>query len=127
VKPGVVALIRTLSFVDAVVSMKKVRLKDMNPVIAEGEKGSIHVFDPWPDEISAGIRVVKKDSNVPKRPHVHPEKQIIYVISGSGSITNGEYTIELEAGDYILLDSNEPHYVSTKNEDLTVFEVKYRV
>jgi quercetin dioxygenase-like cupin family protein len=64
---------------------------------------------------------------VPKRPHVHPEKQIIYVISGSGSITNGEYTIELEAGDYILLDSNEPHYVSTKNEDLTVFEVKYRV
>jgi quercetin dioxygenase-like cupin family protein len=107
--------------------MKKVSLKDMEPVIAEGERGSVHVFDPLPDEISAGVRVVGKDSDVPKKPHVHPEKQIIYVISGSGSITNGESTMDIEPGDFVTLDANEPHYVSTKDEDLTVFEVKYIV
>ena len=105
--------------------MQKISISEMTPVIAEGERGSVYVFDPVPDDISAGVRMVKKESEVPKKPHAHSEKQIIYVIEGSGKITNGEVTMDFKQGDFITLDANEPHYVSTDDEDLTIFEVKY--
>ncbi|MHA2321993.1 MAG: cupin domain-containing protein, partial [Candidatus Thorarchaeota archaeon] len=69
--------------------------------------------------------IVKADSDVPTRPHIHSEKQVIYVISGKGKITNGKETFDLNPGDFIILDSNEEHYVTTEKDDLKVFEVKY--
>lgn len=105
--------------------MKKTNLNEMIPLQIDGEKGSVTVYDPVPEDISAGVRVVGKSSDVPKKPHVHPEKQIIYVISGNGRITNDEVTFEVTAGDFVTLDANEPHYVATEDDELTVFEVKY--
>ena len=84
-----------------------------------------NVSDMIKGEITAGVRIVKADSDVPPRPHAHNEKQVIYVISGTGTITNGKETFDLNSGDFILLDSNEEHYVMTKDEDLRVFEIKY--
>lgn len=100
-------------------------MSEMVPSKIEGEKGEVTMFDPLPDEIVAGVRVVKASSDVPKRPHVHPEKQLIYVIAGSGKITNGDITFDLVSGDFVMLDSNEEHYVMTETEELKVFEVKY--
>ena len=97
----------------------------MSPGKIEGEKGTVETYDPLHNEIVAGVRVVKPSSNVPKRPHVHPEKQLIYVIAGSGKITNGDITFDLVSGDFVMLDSNEEHYVMTETEELKVFEVKY--
>ncbi|MGY5864423.1 MAG: cupin domain-containing protein [Candidatus Thorarchaeota archaeon] len=103
------------------------KISEMTPGRIEGEKGFVDVFDPVPDELAAGVRVVKKGSHVPRKPHAHPQKQIIYVIAGSGKITNGETIMDLSQGDFIALDANEPHYVSTEDEELTVFEVKYTI
>ncbi|MFW9809901.1 MAG: cupin domain-containing protein [Candidatus Thorarchaeota archaeon] len=105
--------------------MKKINISEMHPTTIEGEKGTVTVFDPLPDEIVAGVRVVPDSCDVPKRTHIHPEKQLIYVISGSGRITNGEITFNLVPGDFVMLDRNEEHYVMTENEELRLFEVKY--
>ena len=105
--------------------MKKVNEVDMTPGRIEGTKGMVDVFDVVEDEVTAGVRIVKPDSDVPKRPHSHIDKQVIYVISGTGKITNGKETLELNPGDFILLDPNEEHYVMTEKDALKVFEVRY--
>lgn len=109
------------------VLLKKLNMSKMAPGKIEGEKGSVEVYDPIPEEIDGGVRVVKEFSDVPKRPHVHPKKQLIFVIAGSGRITNGEITLDLVPGDFVFLDSNEEHYVMTQDTELKVFEVKYTV
>jgi mannose-6-phosphate isomerase-like protein (cupin superfamily) len=105
--------------------MKRVNEADMNPGRIEGVKGSVDVFDVIQGELKAGVRIVKADSDVPSRPHIHPERQVLYVISGTGKITNGRDTFDLKPGDFVLLDANEEHYVMTQNEQLKVFEIIY--
>ncbi|MFW9833234.1 MAG: cupin domain-containing protein [Candidatus Thorarchaeota archaeon] len=105
--------------------MKKIRQGDMTPGSIQGVKGSVDVYDAIQGDLTAGVRIVKPHSDVPTRPHIHPEKQLIYVIAGSGRITNGEESLDLECGDFILLEANEEHYVMTDHEELKVFEIKY--
>ena len=105
--------------------MKKVNETEMTPGAIQGAKGVVDVYDVIQGELTAGVRIVKADSDVPTRPHIHSEKQVIYVISGTGKITNGKETFDLNPGDFITLDSNEEHYVMTEKDDLKVFEVKY--
>ncbi|MFW9837763.1 MAG: cupin domain-containing protein [Candidatus Thorarchaeota archaeon] len=105
--------------------MKKVSEKDMTPGSIQGEKGIVDVYDIIQEEVTAGVRVVQPNSDVPIRPHVHHERQVIYVISGSGKITNGKETFDLHSGDFIILSAEEEHYVITESEELKVFEVKY--
>lgn len=97
----------------------------MTPGSIQGSKGIVEVYDVVQGELTAGVRIVKPESDVPTRPHVHPEKQVIYVISGSGMITNGQETLDLRPGDFVLLEANEEHYVKTWKNELKVFEVKY--
>ncbi|MHA1902591.1 MAG: cupin domain-containing protein [Candidatus Thorarchaeota archaeon] len=106
--------------------MKKVHESDITPSFFEGEKGTVEVRDVIDDEeLNAGIRIVTPDSDVPRKTHSHPQKQIIYVISGNGQITNGSETFDFSPGDFILLESNEEHYVSTGSEEVKVFEIKF--
>ncbi|MHA1943066.1 MAG: cupin domain-containing protein [Candidatus Thorarchaeota archaeon] len=120
-----VALIRTSFYSDSVIHLKKINVTEMLPGKIEGTKGSVETYDPYPDEIDAGVRVVKESSDVPKKPHGHLERQLIYVIAGSGKITNGDITFDLVPGDFVMLESNEEHYVTTGTEELRVFEVKF--
>ena len=105
--------------------MKKLNEVEMTPGRINGARGTVDVFDVVEGKFTAGVRIVKPNSDVPRRPHSHPEKQIIYVISGSGKITNEKETFNLNTGDFILLDAYEEHYVITDKEVLKVFEVKY--
>jgi quercetin dioxygenase-like cupin family protein len=105
--------------------MKKVNETEMVPGKIEGVKGIVDVYDVIQGDLTAGVRIVKTNSDVPTRPHIHSEKQVIYVISGTGKITNGKETYNLKQGDFILLEANEEHYVMTDKEELKVFEVKY--
>jgi quercetin dioxygenase-like cupin family protein len=105
--------------------MQKVHESDITPSFFEGEKGTVEVRDIIDDELNAGIRIVQPDSDVPRKTHSHPQKQIIYVISGKGKITNGIETFDFGPGDFVLLDSNEEHYVATGSEEVKVFEIKY--
>ena len=105
--------------------MKKVSMSEMTPGKIQGSRGTVEVYDVIQGELTAGVRIVKAESDVPTRPHAHSEKQVIYVISGNGTIISGKDSFDLSPGDFILLESNEEHYVITKNDDLMVFEVKY--
>lgn len=97
----------------------------MTPGSIQGAKGMVDVYDVVQGALTAGVRIVRPYSDVPTRPHIHQERQVIYVISGNGKITDGQETIDLKPGDFVLLDANEEHYVITESAELKVFEVKY--
>ena len=105
--------------------MRKKNEMEMVPDRIEGTKGTVDVFDMIQGTLTAGVRIVKTNSDVPKKPHVHPEKQLMYVISGTGKITNGMETISVKPGDFVLLEENEEHYVITDKDELKLFEIKY--
>ena len=105
--------------------MRIVHESDVERGIIEGSRGIVDVHDVVTDSITAGIRIVKPNSDVPKRPHAHAERQIIYLVSGSASITDGKVTHNMKPGDFAILDSGEEHYVITGNEEAKVFEVKF--
>ena len=102
--------------------MKKIHELEILRKVIEGKTGFVDVYDIIDENIQAGVRIVKKNSDVPKRTHKHPERQIIYVIEGTAEITNERETFKIEPGDFILFEANEEHYVMTKGEEL---EIKY--
>ncbi len=105
--------------------MKKIHEFEIVPYKIIGKIGSVDAFDAIEEKIQAGVRVVKKNSDVPTRPHKHPERQLIYVIEGTAEITNEEVIFNLKPGDIIFLESNEEHYVKTGDSEVKVFEIKY--
>ena len=77
----------------------------MTPGAIQGAKGVVDVYDVIQGKLTAGVRIVKANSDVPTRPHIHSQRQVIYVISGTGKITNGKETFDLNPGDFIILDA----------------------
>jgi quercetin dioxygenase-like cupin family protein len=107
------------------IGMKLIRESEIAPGQIAGKKGTVSVYDVVTGVPQIGVRIVPANSDVPTRPHSHPEKQVLYVISGQGRITNGRQDLDIVAGDFVLLEENEEHYVITGLEELKVFEVKY--
>jgi quercetin dioxygenase-like cupin family protein len=105
--------------------MKRVHESEIVPKIIEGKIGSVNAYDILDEDIQAGIRVVKSNSDVPTRTHKHPQRQIIYVVEGTAEITNLTDTLQLKPGDFVILEANEEHYVRTSDEDVKVFEIKF--
>jgi len=105
--------------------MKKIHEFEIVCKNINGKVGSVDVYDIIDENIQAGIRIVKSNSDVPERVHRHPERQIIYVIEGSAEITNEIETLTLRPGDFVILEANEEHYVKTSYDEVKVFEVKF--
>ena len=105
--------------------MKLIHESEISPKIIEGKIGSVDAFDIIDEEIQAGVRIVKPNSDVPTRPHIHSQRQIIYVIEGSAEITNEKETLQLNPGNFVVLEANEEHYVKTSDDEVKVFEIKY--
>ncbi|NHJ14327.1 MAG: cupin domain-containing protein [Candidatus Thorarchaeota archaeon] len=105
--------------------MKHIKEADIERKRAIGARGYVDMIDAVVGVPTIGVRIVAANSDVPSRTHVHPEKQVMYLISGSLSVTNGIETISLEPGDFVLLEANEEHYVMTDSGEAKVFEVKY--
>ncbi|MCK4566887.1 MAG: cupin domain-containing protein [Candidatus Thorarchaeota archaeon] len=105
--------------------MKKIHESEIVQKRIDGKVGSVDVYDIIDENIQAGIRIVKSNSDVPTRIHRHPERQIIYVIEGSAEITNEIETLTLRSGDFVILDANEEHYVKTSDNEVKVFEIKF--
>ena len=105
--------------------MKKIHEFEIVRKNINGKVGSVDVYDIIDENIQAGIRIVKSNSDVPARIHRHPERQIIYVIEGSAEITNETETLALRPGDFVILEANEEHYVKTNDDEVKVFEVKF--
>jgi mannose-6-phosphate isomerase-like protein (cupin superfamily) len=48
----------------------------------------------------------------------------MYVIEGSGTVSNGKDTMVFKAGDFILFDGNEEHYFDSDGKNLKMIEVR---
>ena len=105
--------------------MKKMHETDIEVKVIPGKFGSVNAYDAITESITAGVRIIKKNSDVPTRVHSHPERQLLYLIEGKASITNNVQILDLEPGDFVLLNANEEHYVLTNDEEAKVFEIKY--
>ena len=105
--------------------MKRIHESEITPKIIDGKVGSVDAYDIIDESIQAGARIVKSNSDVPKRTHKHPERQLLYVIEGTAEITNEKETFSLKPGDFVLLESNEEHYVRTGDSEAKLFEIKY--
>jgi quercetin dioxygenase-like cupin family protein len=59
------------------------------------------------------------------RPHTHPHEQIVYIVSGHGTFTVGDETVDVRQGDLLVVPSGEPHYAvaggSEPMVDLSIF------
>lgn len=59
------------------------------------------------------------------RPHTHPHEQIVYIVSGHGTFTVGEETVDVAEGDMLVVPPDELHYaVAGGNDpmvDLSIF------
>ena len=105
--------------------MKKIHEFEIVRKNIDGIFGSVDVYDIIDENIQAGVRIVKSNSDVPTRTHKHPERQLLYVIEGTAEITNEKETFSLKPGDFVLLESNEEHYVRTSDSEAKLFEIKY--
>ncbi len=105
--------------------MKKIHESEIVQKSIDGRVGSVDVYDVIDENIQAGVRIVKRNSDVPARTHRHPERQLLYVLEGTAEITNGKETFSLKPGDFVLIESNEEHYVKTGDSEAKLFEIKY--
>jgi len=105
--------------------LRKINESDIEGKLVSGLTGHVDVFDVVQHSPTIGVRVVAPNSEVPNRVHLHPERQVIYMISGEALLTNRVSTIELQPGDFAILEPNEEHYVITRNSEAKLFEVKF--
>lgn len=59
------------------------------------------------------------------RPHTHPHEQIVYIVSGHGTFTVGEETVDVRQGDMLVVPPDMLHYAIAADDgpmvDLSVF------
>jgi quercetin dioxygenase-like cupin family protein len=59
------------------------------------------------------------------RPHTHPHEQIVYIVSGQGTFTVGDETVDVRQGDMLVVPSGVLHYAVAGGPepmvDLSVF------
>ena len=105
--------------------MKRIHESEISPKIIDGKVGSVDAYDIIDEDIQAGVRVVKSNSDVPTRTHKHPQRQIMYVVEGTAEITNETETLKIKPGDFVILEANEEHYIKTGDDLVKVFEIKF--
>jgi len=108
--------------------MKVVNQDQLNKITAQGITGLVDVWDAVNEEgIVSGIREVHPNSTVPGAGHLHPDRQLNFLISGRCNIytTDENVRTELKPGDFIILGPNEPHYFTTYDEPAVIFEVRF--
>jgi len=99
--------------------------------IPEGEikgiEGTVRIWNAIvEDKIVAGSRTIVPGSIVPAGDHRHLLRQMVFIIEGECEVTTDlEEWFPVKKGDYILLDSYEPHYFRTGKEPCYLFEVRY--
>ncbi|TFG11576.1 cupin domain-containing protein [Candidatus Thorarchaeota archaeon] len=105
--------------------LRRINEKDIKGKVVRGLTGYVDAFDVISHSPTIGIRVVAPNSEVPERVHAHPERQVMYLISGEAMLTNRVSTIELQPGDFAVLEPNEEHYLITRSGEAKLFEVKF--
>lgn len=63
-------------------------------------------------------------SNLHERHHFHHNLEIKYVLEGSAELKIEEESFLLKQGDFVLINANKRHGVTTKTEDTLVSKLK---
>ncbi len=108
--------------------MKVMNRDRMKKITADGIKGKVDVWNALTeDPLVAGVRVVHPNSTVPGAGHLHAARQLNYIISGKCEIhtTDESEKTPLKPGDFVLLESNEPHFFTAFDEPVVIFEVRF--
>ncbi len=106
--------------------MRIVNSSELGSVDVEGSKGKIKIIDFIKDSnLVFGLRIAGPATCAPKRPHRHPMRQAMYVISGEGAVDNGRETREIREGDFIYFDKNEEHYFDSCSSGLVMIEIRF--
>ena len=106
--------------------MRIVNSSDLGSIDVEGRRGIIKIIDFLNEEhIVFGLRIVGPSTGATKKPHRHPMRQVIYVISGNGKVDNGKEIRGFSEGDFIYFDKNEEHYFDGCSKDLVMIEAQF--
>ena len=77
-------------------------------------------------EVKAYIAICHAPNlDVLPKPHKHSEHEMIFLLKGSATFTNGKDDVELGADNAIIFDSNEEHYAKSGKDGFTVLEMKW--
>ncbi|MDD1769006.1 MAG: cupin domain-containing protein [Methanomassiliicoccales archaeon] len=105
--------------------MKLIHEEDIGVVTVEGGRGQVRIKDVASEEnFVFGLRETGPNCLVPKKPHKHKLRQIMYVIEGSGTVSNGTDAMLFKAGDFIVFAGSEEHYFDSDGKDLKMIEVR---
>lgn len=53
--------------------------------------------------------------------HTHPWEHEVFVLEGSGTVTNGEESIDISAGDVVFISPNEKHQFKNGGDKILKF------
>lgn len=95
--------------------------------VVEGVKGTLTALDVTNDEtFGCGIRVIPPNSKVPKPGTPYAKgRRILFVMRGSGTVTNGEYYEKVAAGKFVQLEDGEHPTFMTQEDELVVLEIRW--
>lgn len=106
--------------------MKIINIKDLKGTSSPGERGEVIMIDCINEKnIVLGMREIGPNSIVPKRPHHHQLRQAMFVVQGTGVVTNGIEKYRFNPGDFILIDTDEEHYFESEGESVRMIEVRF--
>lgn len=76
--------------------------------------------DPFPDDDApVSVRVVRILPGVDRTPHRHPHScEVVHVIEGRGTMWRDGTTVELAAGDVVLIPAGLPHATVARGGEL---------
>lgn len=105
--------------------MKILHEDQIEKQVIKGEKGSVMVKDFFKEKETIGIRIIPQNSIILTKSHIHPERQVNYLIEGRAEVSNGNDTILLKKGDFVFFKANELHYFKTFESEAKLFEIKF--
>lgn len=100
---------------------------DLEERVVEGLRGALRALDVANEEaFGVGLRVVPPNAKVPKPGTPYAKgRRILFVLRGTGTITNGEYYEKIGAGKFVTLEDGEHPSFMTQEDELVVLEVRY--
>ena len=106
--------------------MRVLEYSNLDQRLVEGVKGTLTAMDVVSeDAFGVGLRVIPSNSKVPKPGTPYAKgRRVLFVLRGSGTLSNGEYYERITAGKFVLLDENERPAYSTQDEELAVLEIR---
>lgn len=107
--------------------MRTLDYQQLEQRVVEGVKGTLTALDVTNDEtFGCGIRSVPPNSKVPKPGSPYARgRRVLFVLRGSGTVSNGEYYEKVTAGKFIQLDDGEHPTFMTQDDELVVLEVRW--